>query len=493
MQSDSNITTEDIEAYLWYKLSEWYIYIICLLVVLLLLQHDRYNNERNDNHTSRRRRSKSKQRNTSRMSAKNRVTADLVDLLRQPQQQYQTGSTIADLMEAGEVSFITEELADIIMGDKICLSVLAEVMATQSRASTLKTYSSKWRAWVAFAKERNYDILPPASTVDGRKLFELHFDCFAMHEYNRCRTRRYKTTKGIKPMTPKAFRSIFTGINFMLTKVYNLPVVQTNLMAKLNNAYANNYPSKTKKAKPMLGCHLRKLIETMERLGPENEWFTLVTCVVIVAWMSAGRWSCVAALNVEKSVKDFVCKELGSSVTPEVWLMYMKQRKNVKGESVTEVPRMTGDMEKYDAFNRFEYIVNKYKRTRTPVGVEKWNWIPCVKKTMNRNEWTIDPDTSKYCSYNQFLPMFRAAMTLADIQNDFEYNGTDEWTLHAMRVGWITSARERGLKLRLKFETIARHGQFSEKSVAVMMGYSQATTLEHVRLMKPSIEAMLRA
>ena len=469
--------------------------ILCMLISIAMVRivylYGQYTAETNVT-SSRRPRSKSRQRTRLNSKAKQQVTKDLIDLLRQPQQQYESAAKIADLLEAGDISFITNEFAELIQNDKTCVNVLAEVMSTQSRASTLNTYASKWRAWVHFAKDNNYHVLPPLNDDEGLQQYKLHFDVFALRQYERCRTRVYKTS-GLKPMTPKAFRSIFTGINFMLTRIYGRPKIETRLLTYLKNAYANNYPNKTKKARPMLGSHLRKLVETAERLGPGNEWFTLVTCVVVVAWMCAGRWSCVAALNVEKSIRAYICSEIGPSVTEDVWFMYMKQRKNVTGESATEVPRMTGNMKKYDAFSRFEYIIEKYGRMWAPKGVKKWNWIPCVSKTMNRNHWTINTDTTKYCSYSQFLPMFRAAMELAGIQNDFEYEGRGDWTLHAMRLGWITSARERGLNLRLKFETIARHGQFSEKSVAVMMGYSQATTLEHVRLMKPSIEAMLRA
>jgi len=451
-----------------------------LWIILMLAIMCWYNKQHDVSYPRRRSRSKSKTKTTTDV-----VLAKIIKALRSKDKNKASKAAlkIANLLESGGgVSPITPGLAENIQHDEDALEIMTEVLSHQQRDNTLKQYGPAWRRWVEFAIDHEYDIYPQADTNERQK-FDADFGHFAVTEYKRCRDKIYTTgvNKGKKhPNTPSTYAQVFQGINHIITHIFGLASITTPLVQTLKVAYKAQYSRPVVKARPMLGRHLVKLVKLADRLN--QDWLTLTADIAVMAWMSAGRWDCIYNIDVQKSIGN-CCPIMGPGLTDEYWLLYMKQRKNRKHETLTECLRI--DDKRLDPRSRFISVVTKYGREKSE------RWAPRCKKVPGKNLWTVDSNPSNYLVYDTFLQMFRHAMKLANIQNEFDCEQGRKWSCHAFRQGFVTNIRHNGKETPIRVETIARHGTWNEDSVPVILGYSNASASEHVAALRPAVLAAL--
>lgn len=394
-----------------------------------------------------------------------------------PKDNRSAAHQVAQIYEQAQWCPVSPGLASLVEGDERMMGALAEVYSHQSRQSTLKSYLPYWNRWVNFALAHRYNIWPPISRDSEEYLdFECKYNHFALSEYLRCRDRTYKNGK-VQPNLPSTFAKTFDGVNHVLRDLFNLKEVKTNEMARMKKAY-KVFGRPTKKARPMQGKHLRKLVELADKL--KRPWLTLVANTAVVAWMSAGRWDCIYNINVTKSIQhnDPV---LGAGLDPngEYWLLYFSQRKNRDEETVTECLTFQG-RPLLNPRRCFMDVVDTHDRRFAE------RWLPACEKVYNTPHWKVVNDISRTCSYAVFLDMFREAMKLAGLEKEFDYQDeTRKWSLHAFRRGWVTNMRRNNFVVRV--ETIARHGNWNVESVPVILSYAESSAAEHAAALKPSI------
>jgi len=412
-----------------------------------------------------------------------------------------SANRVASMLDTAQRTPLYPELAVAIQGDDIALNAMVEMLGSQQRESTLKQYIPAWEKWVEFAQKHERLIFPPAERTGLEyRDFTAGFDKFALHHYTLCNQRTYKSGRK-KPLAPKAFVRTFSAINHVLVNVFNVKRIETSLVNRLTQAYHLRYPHRTVKARPMLGTQLVKLVRVARATG--QPWLELVANVAIVAWMSTGRWSDLKNVLIRKSL-DHVCPVMGHSVDPndQYWHMYMHERKNVNGECVAECARLHGAGSEFDALTSFRSVVTKYNR----VGCQDYDneqtrhsWIPHCSKVQGKKLWVVSTDPSRYCGYNTFLQMLREALRIAGLHDKFDLTerekseglATQEWSVHAFRMGFVTSVRNLGQELSLNVETVARQGGWNVNSVPTIMGYNNGDSTEHAKAVRPAIIASL--
>jgi len=415
----------------------------------------------------------------------NNVLSALVSQLRNTNLRGSAAAKVADLLESTEFCPITPELATVIEGDTTCMSVLAEVFANQERASTLRQFAPMWKRWADFACEHNLLLFPPSGT--DRRCFDAGFTKFACYEYDLSRKGGRNKKRKRKANKPASFNQIFQGIDHIMTKIFHKEAINVEMVNCLKTSYRLKYSRPVKKARPLLGKHIRTLVRVAKRLN--QDWFTFVVDVVIIAWMSAGRWSCINNIDMDKSTGG-MCDIMGENPDPngKYWLLYWNERKNVDGESCTEIPILPD--KDFDAYSRFMSMVNRYN-----LGAKL---CPDFKKVQNKNIWTVIDDPSRSCSYQKFLAMFRAVMKIAQLTDVCDITqrpgqvSSLEWSLHAFRRGFVTEMRGKGGN-SIFIETIARHGGWSYEWVETILGYNSVTTTDHVKMILPAILTALDA
>ena len=419
-----------------------------------------------------------------------RVLAALIQQLRDPSRSGTAAAEVAQLLEKVQFSPLTSQMAKAMEGDAICMDVLAEVFSNQERASTIKQFAPYWKRWSEFAVAHELILLPP-ETGDTRS-FEAGFSRFACHEYEIARKggRLSKSQKNT-PNAPGTYNQIFQGINHILTKIFNVRELKVPLIENCTTAYRLNYSRPKKKARPLLGRHLQVLVKLATKLtGPNWDWLQFVVDVVLIAWMAAGRWSCMDNINVQKSIGSD-CEIMGINPDPrgEYWLLFWKERKNVDGESCTECPTIKDT--KLDPRTRFMSLVGRYKRH------DSKKLLPKFSKRQGVDIWDVVMDPTAYCGYHQFLQMFRAVMSLAGLDDVMDMShaaGAEtrkDWSLHGWRGGFVTEMRGQGGQASVFIETIARHGGWSYESVECILGYNSVDSREHARVLLPAIMAAL--
>ena len=409
----------------------------------------------------------------------NEVLSALVTQLRSPAAKGTAAAQVATLLESTDFSPISPELADVIGGDTTCMSVMAEVFSNQERASTLRQFAPMWKRWADFACEHELEMFPPI--CEDRRRFDAGFTKFACYEYDLARKGGRNKKRKKKANKPGSFNQIFQGIDHIMTKIFHKEAMNVEMVNCFKTSYRLKYSSPVKKARPLLGKHLRTLVKVAKRLN--QDWFTFVVDVVIIAWMSAGRWSCINNIDMEKSTGG-MCDIMGENPDPngKYWLLFWNERKNVDGESCTEIPILAD--KDFDPRTRFMNMVNRYN-----LGSKL---CPDFKKVQGKSVWNVIDNPGRSCSYQKFLEMFRAAMKIAQLTNVCDITqrpgqvSSMEWSLHAFRRGFVTEMRGKGGN-SIFIETIARHGGWSYEWVETILGYNSVTTTDHVKMILPAI------
>jgi|TARA_B110000003_G_scaffold262535_1_gene285252 hypothetical protein len=407
------------------------------------------------------------------------TTNSLIQSLQSPLLVNTSAPIVAELLATTDFSPLSVELQQAMAGDQVAMSVLTECFSNQERKSSIAQYGRFWKRWADFCLARQWDNLFPPRDNDShkREVFDARFGIFACHEYSKAKNGgRNKKTRA---NTPETFSQIFQGIDHIVTKIFNRQKMDIPLVKSLNTSYRLKYSRPTKKARPLLGIHIQKLVKAEAML--DQDWFTCVVDVVIIAWMSAGRWSCMDNINMEKSTSD-VDDTMGINPDPKekYWLLWWNNRKNQNGLTCCELPIVRD--KRFDPRTRFMSMLTRYKRTK--------KLIPRFTKVQNKNLWNADTSPEKSCTYDSFLRMFRAAMKIAGLDNVCDVTDTAmlmEWSLHAFRRGFVTEVRGRGGKHSVYIETIARHGGWSYESTETILGYNSVTTTDHVNMVLPAI------
>lgn len=389
---------------------------------------------------------------------------------------------VAQIYENAKWCPVSIQLQSILEGDPEAEKTVVEIYSNTARGSTMTQYLPCWQKWVDFGLEHNYAIWPPEdrSSVEWFD-FEANFDHFALREYARCRDKVFKNGKK-RPNTPSRYKQVFDGINHVLHDLFHIKKIETSMLKTMKRSYTRKYERNPVKARPMLGKHLIKLVNTAERMN--RPWLTVVADMAVVAWMSSGRWDCIDNINMEKSI-NYICPVQGPGVDPngEYWLLFFWQRKTHNVETTTECLTLQ-DKPLLNPRRRFMNVVNKYNRHNSK------KWLPKFKKVWKAQHWEVVDDPHQSMTYSCFLDMFREAMKLAGLEKEFDYQDmskdtTRKWSLHAFRRGFVTMMRNNGITVRV--ETIARHGNWSVNSIPCLLAYEESTAEVHVKALKPSI------
>ena len=140
-----------------------------------------------------------------------------------------------------------------------------EIITSQSAHSTLKQYMPKFLIWHDFATSLGVLSIPSVSpTQEERSRRTTAFNLFILDQYayNRDRKKAAGLTGRAAANAPGTFEQMFSAINHVVAKLYGRNPIDSPLRVQARNAYRRNYARPTKKAKPLLGKHVRRLAKS---------------------------------------------------------------------------------------------------------------------------------------------------------------------------------------------------------------------------------------
>lgn len=374
-------------------------------------------------------------------------------------------------------------------GDE-ALASLSTILLTQSADKTLKNSQNSFLRWKRFAVENDFPVLPPTDE-ESKPAFQHGFDLFVLQQFQDHSHRRIKKTGVTRPNKPGAFTSVFTGINHMFEHFLDRPRMDTPLLKKARRSYTRLYKTLPKKAKPMEFKHLLNLLALLRTCS--EPYIVLVVKVTILAWFSAGRWSCIDRIDMQRTFSNsskyvgIEGKGLNPSPCGTFSYIYWKERKNIAGLSATVLPTLKD--KNLDPRTNFLDIVSTFNREKST------KLIPNVFK--RKGVWVVDPNPNASCSYAKFLPMFRHVMFLAGNDSEAVYTNSDtpstEWTLHCNRRGFVKTARAamEG-KQPLLWEVILRQGGWSPSSVDTAFAYNDVDPATHAKTLREMYDNVTR-
>lgn len=357
------------------------------------------------------------------------------------------------------------------MGDPELLESVVEIVTQQSADSTMKNATNHFAKWRRFATEHHMDVLPPHAEGPALDAFNENFNLFVVTQYNLHKNKTYKNGV-IRPNKPQAFKAVFSGINHIIDRFLDAPCIGTKILEQAKRTYSRKYAGNPpKKAKPLEWHHLVNLVNLAKY---NNEPFVMLTvAVTICGWFSAGRWSCLDACDVQKTVAYVEQRIVNPSPNGEFSYFFWKSRKNRPGLSYTIIPKIAD--KDYDPRTAFLNILTMFNRS------ESAKLIPAVKK--RQNIFIVDSDPKKHCSYHQFLQMFRQVMMMAGnsitLYQCVSTTSLDMWTLHCYRRGFVKTARSAKGKSPLHWEIVIIHGGWKPSNVDTAFEYNDVDPADH--------------
>ena len=352
-----------------------------------------------------------------------------------------------------------------------------------SAKSTLKTYGSMFNKWKRYCVTANIPVKPPEPYTE---VFEAHFDRFVLQTFQEMETKEYQSGRKLA-CTPKAFNSVFTGVNHIFDRVFHSPKMNTRGLQEAKKAYRRRNSRSLRKARTLKLYHFKNLC-TYEEIA-QTPWVTLIKNVIGVMFMGAGRWSCVNAMDIAKSIRHDKSPTLPANPGLSHSLFFWTNRKNDYALSCTPIPVLKD--KRMDGRTCFLSIIGQFKRDTTPGA----KLIPlCHKRTdriTRKVTWHVDPDPKKYMGYNMALEMMKEAMRLAGNGDPIpagDGQPPQDFTLHGPRRGFVGLARLDNGKTPLLYEVVGYHGHWSPNSVPVMMGYNDIDPKRHAEIIRTLYE-----
>ena len=356
------------------------------------------------------------------------------------------------------------------------LETAIEILLNQSADSTMKNSLNHFLKWKIFAEIRGFPVLPKGKVI--QQSFSDNFDLFIVHQYNFHKHKKYKNGR-VGSNGPAAFKAVFTGINHIIENLFDSPRIETPFLAKAKRTYSRICAGSniTKKAKPLEFHHIRNLVNLAKT--NQEPFVQLTVKVIITGWFAAGRWACIDAIDIAKTLSDDGLDHQNSAgINPDpsgkFSYIYWKNRKHLPGLSFSVLPTM--DDKSVDPRKCFLDVVSMFNRQNST------KLIPQVSK--RGSVWIVNPDPKLSCKYNQFLKMFRQVMLMAGNDMEAEHcdstTPTTKWTLHSGRRGFVKTARAAsGGNDPLLWEVIIRHGGWKPTSIDTVFGYNDVDPAVH--------------
>ena len=375
-----------------------------------------------------------------------------------------------------------------------------EIITSQSAHSTLKQYMPKFLIWHDFATSLGVLSIPSVSpTPEERSRRTTVFNLFILDQYahNRDRKKAAGLTGRAAANAPGTFEQMFSAINHVVVKLYGRTPIDSPLRVQATNAYRRNYAKPTKKAKPLLGKHVRRLAKCAQALG--IPWLSVVAAAIVIMWSNAGRWACVNCIAIARTLGHAPSGSIPANPDPEgrYSFTYWYERKNKRELTATTCP--TIDDPVLDSRQRFLWFIREFKRNvPAQAGSDQdFGILPELKRN-KVGGWDVNPDPTRRCTYATFLRAFRQAMKMAGLQEEHGglNAGSNEWSLHGPRRGFVHEARSLSNGEPLLYEVLSLHGAWSMESLECMMGYNSVSPAEHAaticNLMHSSLQVPLQ-
>ena len=307
------------------------------------------------------------------------------------------------------------------------------------------------------------------------------FNAFVVDEYARNRDKglaagRSGRTAANKPGT---YEQVFIGINHIIQKVFGRRPLDSAFRIQATSSYKRRFSTPTKKAKPLLGKHLRTLAKFAARQG--IPWLSVVANVIVISCSNAGRWACVNAIDIARTMGHPAEGSIPANPDPlgRYSFTYWWGRKNRLELTATTCPTVDDDV--LDSRKCFLWLVNEFSRIIPSNPGEDFGIIPELIPSKT-HDFIVNPDPRRRCSYKNFLRAFRLAMKLAGLQEEMPQAGSQtssEWSLHAGRRGFVVEARSLSNGVPLLYEVLSLHGAWSMQSLECMMGYNECSPEDH--------------
>lgn len=393
---------------------------------------------------------------------------------------YLSGKTNTLPVDNDTLSALFDSDADVV---EARAETVATILTTQSAPSTLKQYLPHFIRWQRFCNQKNINSMPdhgPPSYADDRKRTAV-FNAFVVDEYIRNKNRglHLGRTGRAAANKPGTYEQIFKGINHIIEKVFGRRPIGSTFLVQAIASYKRLFASPTKKAKPLLGKHLRTLCHFAAREG--IPWISVVARVAVIMWSNAGRWSCVNRIDIRRTLGHKAEGSIPENPDPSgrYSFTYWWGRKNRHELTATTCP--TVDDELLDSRKSFLWLLNEFSRIIPSKPEDDFGIIPELVPSKTHG-FKVNLDPRRRCSYKNMLAAFRLAMKRAGLQEEIPKLGaptSTEWSLHAGRRGFVVEARSLSNGVPLLYEVLSLHGAWSMQSLECMMGYNDCNPADH--------------
>ncbi len=359
----------------------------------------------------------------------------------------------------------------------------ARIISNQSAGSTQKLYFAHFKRWNTFARARGIPSVPEDNqSYQALRRQIACLDAFAidMYRYNATRWQATGRTGRAAGNKPGTFNQIFFGINHVITKIYGKSPLRSSFVDQAKASYKRDFSQPTKKARPLRGSELRRLVEFADAHSHDLPWLNVVAKVVVIMWSTAGRWSCIYRIDIGKSIEHPAANGHPANPQPGFSSIFWYGRKNRQELTFTTCPTVANS--RLDARSCLLWLINTFNRI-VPTSGNGHGIIPQLSPD-GLGGFKINPDPTRRCNYNNFLRAFRSAMKLAGLQrecNAIHSSTSNEWSLHAGRRGFVTEARSLDNGTPLLYEVLSLHGAWSIESMDCMLGYNECSPADHAK------------
>lgn len=371
-----------------------------------------------------------------------------------------------------------------------------EIITSQSAPATLKQYMPKFLQWHDFATAHNAPSIPKINSTFAEKLhLTAVFNLFILDQYaaNRDKKKSAGLTGRAAANAPGTFEQMFYAINHVVVKLYGREPIDSPLRGQATTAYRQNYSRPTKKAKALLGAHVRILALTARAL--RLPWLSVVARAIVIMWSTAGRWSCINRIDIGRTMGHPAEGSIPANPDPEgrYSFTYWYGRKNKKELTATTCPTVPEAV--LDSRQSFLWLVKEFNRNipAQAGSSEDFGILPELRRNRHGG-WDVVPDPTRRCTYRNFLLAFRDAMRIAGLEeahNELRVGTSAEWSLHGPRRGFVHEARSMSNGEPLLYEVLSLHGAWSMQSLECMMGYNSVSPAEHAATIRDLMHASL--